>query len=300
MTNRDAANPTLRDPELVALARLFADDEATPAQRADFESRRERLAPADRRALDDLIASERALRAATARALLASTPETPADLRARVLRAAHADSRDEHAGPPVLFRLVRANWAFAAAAAILLALVAGMLVLSTTASRGPMWTEQDGASASLVNFLASEHSRCSEVGSSHANRKLTTRDPQDAVALVARFVPIDPARLLDAAGEGYIFLGAGPCAVPGGGSSIHLVFVSDDESCAPVSIFLQDASSRSPDHLPGSPVSLGHCPDGSALRMARVHDASGHDALLYIAAPTDALADDIIARLARR
>lgn len=299
MTNRDDANPTLHDPELGALVRLLADEEATPAQRADFDARRERLTPEARRALDDLVASERALRAASARALLASIPPTPSDLRDRVLRAARADAhpRDQRAATPARFTFLRANWAFAAAAGVLLALVAGMLVLSSSAFRAPVWSEHEGASASLVSFLASEHSRCAEIGSNHANRKLSTRDPRDAAALIARFVATDPDRVLNAVGEGFRFLGAGPCAVPGGGASIHLVFVSDDESCAPVSVFLQDASARSPDTLPGAPVSLGHCPDGSALRMARV-DIRG--ALLFVAAPTDELADQIVARLAGR
>lgn len=286
MTNRP-------DAELGALLRLVADDEASPAQRADFDARRARLAPASQRELDALLQAERELRAATARAILAHTPPTPADLRARVLDASR---RAERPRSP-LSRIARAHWAYAAAAAILLVAVSGVLVLSNASWRGTHWTEQSGPTPTLVGFLAAEHSRCSTVGASGPDRKLTARTRDEAIALVARYVPSDPQRVLDAVGPEYRLLGAGPCHVPGGGTSIHVVFVADDPACAPVSVFLQDCANRPPETLPSGAVSLGYCPDGAALRMARVDDRG---CLVYIAAPSDDLADAIAARLGAR
>ena len=213
-----------------------------------------------------------------------------------------ASVADAEAPTPLLPRLLRANWAYAAAAAILLALVAGMLVLSAASWRGTHWTEAEGPSATLVNFLSNEHARCSAADSKYASRKLPVRTEADALDLIRRYSPADPDRVLRAAAAaGYRFSAAGPCHVPGGGTSIHIVFVAaadaDDEACAPVSVFLQDCSARGPESLPAGPVSLGHCPAGSALRMARL---GGDGCLIYIAAPSDDVADAIVARLAGR
>lgn len=295
MTLRDdhSTNHTPSGPgpgDLGALVRAVADGEASPAH---LDALRATLAPADCAALDATVEAERRLRAATARCLCAACPPAPADLRARVLAAtapAQTGARPD-ALSLRLFRLFRGNWALVAAAAILLTVVAGLLILPTIAPGAGTWPPDDAARASLVSFLGGEHSNCAPL-TRYAERKLPIRDRVAAETFVARWTP-EPVRVLNAAGDGYRLVGVGPCGVPGGGDSAHMVFAPIAGEGAPISVFLQDATARRPQALPRTLASLGETSDGQVVRVF-MHGAC----LVYVVAPSDADAARIAANLA--
>jgi hypothetical protein len=283
--------------ELGALLRAVADNEATPDQVAALDAARAKLSDADHAALEATIDAERSLREATSRCMCASCPCAPSDLRARILAAVRQDerspsgapssaptpipsgrSRDDHG--PFLFRAFQRNWAFAAAAMIVLATVVGFLVLPTIAPNNHTWPPDEGARTQLVSFLGGEHGKCAPA-SRYADLKLSIRDRVRAEAFIAQWTP-DAAQVLTAAGDDYRFLGAGPCGVPGAGDSVHMVFAPDDDSHATISVFLQDAAGREPQAMPRTLAQLGETAEGQVIRAFRHNDC-----LVYVVAPTD-------------
>lgn len=304
MTSRDNHSPNhphrASADELGALVRAVADGEATPEQLKTLASARARLSPGDAAALDATIQAERDLRAAADRCMREACPPCPADLRERVLaEATRADTGPSSAPTPVsdrddrepfLFTLVRRNWAFAAAALIALVAVAGMLVLPVVAPSSGVWPPEAAQRQTLVAFLGQEHGNCAPM-ERYAELKLPIRERVRAEAFISQWSP-DAERVMESAGAGYSFLGVGPCGVPGGGASMHMVFAPTDASRAPISVFLQDASSREPDALPRTMAQLGETADGQVVRAFRHGDC-----LVYVVAPTEDDAERIAANL---
>ncbi len=301
MTSRDnhipSRSPQSLEGELGVLLRAVADDEATPEQVAALDAARARLSAADRAALDATIDAERSLRVATSRCMCTSCPCAASDLRSKILTAVRDDERASSSAPssapapvasrpdaddrgPFLFRAFRHNFAFAAAALIVLATVVGFLILPTIAPNHNTWPLEDGARVQLVNFLGGEHVKCAPAGR-YADLKLTIRDPEPAAAFIAQWTP-DAARVMTAAGADYRFLGVGHCAVPGAGDSMHMVLAPTDGSHSSISVFLQDASSRDPQAMPRTVAQLGDTADGQVIRVFRHNDC-----LVYVVAPTD-------------
>lgn len=301
MTSRDnhipRRSPQSLEGELGALLRAVADDEATPEQVAALNAARAKLSDDDRAALDATIDAERSLRAAASRCVCASCPPCPSDLRSKILAAVRDDERSSSGAPssapapissrrerddrgPFLFRAFRTNFAFAAAALIVLATVAGFLVLPILAPNHNTWPLEDAARAQLVSFLGGEHDRCAPA-SRYAQLKLSIRDRVPAEEFIARWTP-DAPRVLAAAGDNYRFLGTGPCGVPGAGDSMHMVFAPTDGSHSSISVFLQDASGRDPQAMPRTVAQLGQTADGQTIRAFRHNDC-----LVYVVAPTD-------------
>lgn len=283
--------------ELGTLLRAVADREATPELIVALDAARAKLSDADRAALDATIDAERSLREATARCIRASCPPCPSDLHARILAAARQGERTSPVAPssaptPIatarsrddrssfLFHAFQRNWAFAAAAMIVLATVLGFLVLPTIAPNHRTWPPDESARTQLVSFLGSEHGNCAPA-SRYADLKLTIRDRARAEAFIAQWTP-DAAQVLTSAGDDYRFLGAGPCSVPGAGDSVHMLFAPEDDSHATISVFLQDAAGREPQALPRTLAQLGETADGQVVRAFRHNDC-----LVYVVAPTD-------------
>lgn len=283
---------------LGGLLRAVADGEASPEQVASLERATANLSSKDRAAIESTIRAERSLREATARCMCASCPPCPDALRARVLAAA-GQTRDDDAAPssaptptrregrdgsdaggPFVFRLFQRNWAFAAAAIIVLATVVGFLVLPTLAPNRGVWPPDESSRARLVSFLGQEHDHCAPLGR-YADLKLSIREAERAEAFIERWTP-DAERVLAAAGPSYRFLGVGPCAVPGAGDSMHMVFAPTDALHAPISVFLQDASGREPQALPRTLAQLGETADGQSVRAFRHGDC-----LVYVVSPTE-------------
>ena len=280
--------------ELGALLRAVADNEATPEQVAALNAARAKLSDADRAALDATVRAERSLREATSRCMCSSCPCAAPDLRSKILAAVRDDQHAPSGAPssapsplsrrddraPFLFRAFRANFAFAAAALIVLATVAGFLVLPILAPNHNTWPLEDAARAQLVSFLGGEHDKCAPA-SRYAQLKLSIRDREPAEAFISKWTP-DAARVMTAGGENYRFLGVGPCGVPGAGDSLHMVLAPTDGSHASISVFLQDASSRDPQAMPRTVAQLGETADGQTIRAFRHNDC-----LVYVVAPTD-------------
>ncbi len=279
MTTNENHNPnrTHRSPlgELGEVVRLVADGEATREQRAALERAAARLSPADREALEATIEAERSLRTATDRCLCDACPPCPADLRERVLHAVRADDavassapavQDDNRGPFV-FRLFQRNWPLAAAAAILLAALVGLFVLPIVAPNSHVWPPDQAARVQLVSFLAGEHNNCAPM-TRYSELKLPIRERPEAERFIAQWTP-DAPKVISMAGPDFRFLGVGPCGVPGGGDSLHMVFAPADAEHAPISVFIQDASSRDPQALPRTMAQLGETAEGQSVQAFR-------------------------------
>lgn len=298
MTNR--SHPSSLD-ELGAAVRAVADGEATPEQRKALEAARARLSPRDAAALDATVAAERSLRDATGRCMRDACPPCPADLRGRIAAAASAErgaapssapapvDRDDNRGPFVL-AMFRRNWAFAAAALIALVAIASLFALPILAPRYNTWPPDAAARQSLVSFLGQEHGNCAPMGR-YADLKLQVREPVAAAEFISRWTP-DARAVMNAGGDEYAFLGVGRCAVPGAGASMHMVLAPAAPGHGAISVFLQDASSRTPDAMPRTIAQLGETADGQVIR-AFAHG----ECLVYVVAPTDEDAERIAKNL---
>ncbi len=71
------------------------------------------------------------------------------------------------------------------------------------------------------------------------------------------------------AGPDYRFVGVGPCGVPGGGDSMHMVFAPVGAEGAPISVFMQDATARNPQAMPRTLAQLGETAGGPFVPASR-------------------------------
>lgn len=158
-----------------------------------------------------------------------------------VLRPAMGDTRD------------RSFWArsapqwLAAAAAIALAVtlvVAGINRVTGPAPDSPFTIRE---AAAVSSYVTRAHESCSDFGA-YYERKFSLRTIDEAVEHVddyLSFVPEDLRgkleRLEDA---GFTFAGLGPCAIPGEGRSVHLIYRPANESRSTLSLFIQETGER--------------------------------------------------------
>jgi len=96
--------------------------------------------------------------------------------------------------------------------------------------------------AELVGFMADEHDRCATfTPAALAKFSVTTLDQACEEAGSYLRTPLDPDSLLPGH---YTFAGYGPCRVPGGGKSVHMIYRTDEPGFVPISLFIQERSDR--------------------------------------------------------
>ncbi len=209
--------------------RRAADGELTRDDSEAFErSLHER--PEDRARVE----FERSLRAGVGRVMGAE--RAPRGLRERIVASLRAGSQTS--GRP---RSVLRRYAFVpvAAAAALLLTSAAMFLLPEgpppPAPAGQPWRADFGAR--LVGFVEREHNSCAAFGA-HQRGKMKFKDPAAAEAALRRLVGAAPKAIV-LEDIGYTFVGLGPCAVPGGAPSAHMIYRSSDGQGPALSVFVQ-------------------------------------------------------------
>lgn len=237
--SRDAHNgagaasdePGFGEDSIGSMLRLAADDELSRAQREQLAA----ALPADEAAAR--VAFERQLRSACARVMVADEREFPAvsaGLRESVERivkrsaavAAPAVDEPRRHAPRTSPRVQRTGrrvprLAWVSLAACLL-IVAGFVVIRLVTPAPTFIESPERGRVALVGFLGSEHRRCA-LDDDALKSKMTV---YQLAAASTKFTKLLGGELSAEAIEkaGYEFLGSGRCAVPGGGSSIHMIF----------------------------------------------------------------------------
>jgi len=223
------------------LLRAAADDELTASQAYELEQHL-REHPEDRRVIE----FERALRRVIAGAASQAAPAHLQDRIARLYGSAGAAGSTGEVRPVTSLRPRFARPSRMLALAATVAIVAtGVIVVV-----GPSLSESPGTVAvspqyrtSLVSFIGSQHEEC-ELHADQIGPRFKTSDMDEVPAEFGRIlgeVP-DVGRMGE---HGFTLLGAGPCAVPGRGESVRMVFESSkagtpgDTQKALVSIHIQ-------------------------------------------------------------
>ncbi len=252
MTNHESDNGLLRGREEVErpsrrteLVRAAADGELTAA---DEKALQAHLAahPDDRAVIE----FEHRVR----RAIAASVSGAPSQaLRARISRLTNESvsqsaplrfQPDPMSAAPRMIRTVR--WLAVAAS---VGLVAGLVYLTIQPSGTlppPGQLVAESHRVSLVSFVSRQHDEC-ELHADMVGSKLRISELDKVPAAFSEVLGKEPdlGRLDDC---GLKFMGAGPCAVPGRGRSVHLIFdagsaQADRGGRTPmVSIFVQQDS----------------------------------------------------------
>ena len=251
MADQNPHNPNDQTAQLpsdlsdAARVRAIADGELAPENAGDAER---------------AVGFERELRSAVSRAM-SEPAAAPAGLREQILArldAEHAaDDRPisftEHKHQAeressALFSLLPR---FAAIAAVLLlsatVLWVGVQQFSGSTPAGPEGLSLQTVSSQL-QFVQREHDRCSDIGSGNFTPKIVATDVQQAREFAESQLGCGGERLAAAIARmdesGYSFIGVGACAVPGGGRSVHALFVPQadrPDSVQPVSVFLLES-----------------------------------------------------------
>lgn len=203
------------------LLRAAADEELNADEQRSLQGHLDRH-PEDA----NVIEFERRLRNAVRR--VGQVPAPSWNLRDRVVEAANR-------------RPTAAPWAWGLAAAVLVIAGAALLIRSWP---GPVPAPaMSPYQVQLSTFLAEHHDLCL-IDAETAAREFTVTDLERVPSIFGPFLG-SPVRLGDLAQAGLKFWGAGACAVPGGGRSVHLFFELSGESPRGVSLFVQ----RDPDKL---------------------------------------------------
>lgn len=210
---------------------------------------------------DQRMAFERDLRAAVARAM--GDAASPPTLRERIIDAIRAHKGGLSAAErlrmvrpedhPTVYRarpaLRKQLWLAAAAAMVI---VVGLLAMNPGGMIrwGPPVIASSGVPVNritrFVSFTVDQHEGCAGF-ERHFKRKMTARTQADAIRTAIEILSKVPSvlelRSADLAAAGYHFAGLGPCAVPGRGRSVHMLY-KPDPSIAPgapvVSLFAQE------------------------------------------------------------
>lgn len=202
------------------------------------------------------VSFERDLRDAVGRVMGADA--APAGLRDDLVRAmrdeASSDGGLRLVGTPArpARPSLRPSWWLAAAAGI--ALVVSVVLFRPVTGPSPVSPGRPQASPGeasrhfvrLVAFVSEQHDACAAFGE-FFDAKITSRSREEARAAASELLGRIP-RHLDLRSEsivkaGYRFAGLGPCAVPGKGPSVHMLFRADPVVApgAPiVSVFVQE------------------------------------------------------------
>lgn len=139
---------------------------------------------------------------------------------------------------------------FARIAAVAAVLALGSVLLYQGIQQmggGPSATTAVEMVSNQLQFVQREHSRCSDLANNAFATKIVTSDVEEARAYAEQELGCGGKRLADAIARmqqvGYTFAGVGPCKVPGGGRSIHALFVPNQPSIGldPVSVFLLES-----------------------------------------------------------
>ncbi len=222
--------------EPAVILRAAADDELLPEQQISLQSHLAQN-PGD----DARISFERELRVSCARVMAA--PAAPAGLREKIAARLEADRADDEGGPAPIsinsagvdrFFWTRARRAASMAAAILVLVAVAVVYRQTQVLSYAM---------QLSSFVTGEHDRCF-TPKGEIISKFTIADAADIQAASLDWLGEDQD--LDDLGVGEMiananltFLGAGRCAVPGQGSSGHLIFESQSDPGRTISLFVQ-------------------------------------------------------------
>lgn len=281
--NQDQRNDA-REPSIAELLRRAADDELTRPQRALLEAH---LAahPEDATRVE----FERNLRRQVATAMTGQ--RAPQDVREAALRAMQSVSEIDEAPAPIA-RRERSFWAryplvapLALAAALLLAISAGIIV-QRSGSPDSMWLTE-AQQASVVTFVDKEHDRCAAMECS-GNPKWIANTLDTARAALTDYMGVAPERL-DLTDTGFTLTGAGPCHVPGGGKSMHLLYRSGQELTSPsMSLFIQETAS---DTAIDPSCFCDKMDEGEVLMWRR------NGLAYYLVCPSDEIANQALATL---
>lgn len=211
--------------ERLARLRAAADDELSPEEAAELErSLVER--PGDRA----IIAFERNLRGAIARLDASAAPPI---LRDRVRAQLARDSRPRREG--VLGRIGVPAWlAIAASVAIVTALSIALLSRSGDPDAGGI---APPLRAALVAFVGGQQRECelhADLIPEHYRIARLEQVPAEFRRILGRTPEL--GRVEE---EGFVLLGAGPCAVPGRGHSVRMV-LGVGEARSIVSLYVQE------------------------------------------------------------
>jgi hypothetical protein len=223
------------------LVRLAADGELSERDAARLEALR-----AGNPQIDHAIEQERALRAAVGRVM--GSVAAPHGLRERVvagLRESEAadagvESRGEQTRRTEFWR--RRSVAGAIAAALLMALTAGLLWQALSLSRVPLDETQMAFRQQLVGFVSSEHARTLGSESARESKLVMHEEVQASAALTEKLA--HRVALPDCGARKLKFLGAGFCKVPGQGASAHLMI--QPEIGPMLSLFVKEYSGELP------------------------------------------------------
>lgn len=232
--------PSLR----AQLLRAAADGETTTQQAAAIKEHL-RDNPEDA----SVIEFERQLRQSIA-SLGADSVSDQLRRRVRALAAAPPDAASSPVGRITPAGRGANRW-FAIAASLAVIVAGGYVVVRTLQSGTQLQVPlalDDAYRASLVSFVSIHHEQC-ELHAEMAMRELkfTNLDeiPSEFAAVLGTTVDVGSPAI-----SGFHFMGGGPCAVPGGGESVHMVFEADDATLAKrtpmISLFVQQDSGTIP------------------------------------------------------
>lgn len=212
------------------LIQSLADDELPPESAADL-ARRIAADEALQAEVAAAVRFERELRSRVGAVMSEAAPGCPPGLADRIRSSLAAADRAGRAAPskaaPRRWRRLFVNPQRASVSAI----AASLLLIAGAVLFGIFGRPIDSMvvrAAEAATFAALEHQRC---GSEAArNEKFTWSDPVIASArmheYLGRTVPIN-----DLTPEGYRFVGAAKCAVPGAVRSCHLLYLRDCAGC---------------------------------------------------------------------
>ncbi len=239
ITNRD-----------ITTIRLYVDGESAPEEKRAVEERLERDAE-----FRDRVEFERSLRERIGVVLGTSAASAPEGLSEQIraaLASADFETVEEAAPvnlPPEPHREqvsndrrwslwggpVRVNYLAVAAC---LALVSGAVLWGIFGS--PINNFVPGQAdmvGDIATFTAQEHIRCAD---SEENRaaKAKYHDPEKTLEALQEHLSLvgPPPILFDFTDIGYDFYGGGPCMVPGGEPSFHLIYIHPSEHDQPVKL----------------------------------------------------------------
>ncbi len=236
MSSHEHDNQNQGDLSIAQLLRCAADDELTPEQHERLEAH---LAahPEDRQRID----FERLMRERVSGVMAGDV--APASLRVSVEKAL----RGEGDAPSTIGGDVTKSRSFWSGGRGLMAMAAivviGMTLSIVMRSTLRPHAAPEGWNAygvQTVSFIEGEHDKCAK-RPEYLQRKLTHTEIAEASNWAANHLGSLPASL-DISQMGYEFVGLGPCAVPGDGASVHLLYRADENPDQMISVFIQKAS----------------------------------------------------------
>jgi len=228
-----AGTGNLGESDVASLLRRAADDELNPGERATLDAHL-KAHPEDAQRIE----FERRLRAACGRVM--SRVTTPAKL-GRHVQGAVALERRQREGLFMAQTRRRSFWAGARRAMSVAALLAIGALASFMFQQVPLGGHAEAYDLRLAGFVNAEHARCC-TNSGYSHRKFAVADLSEVPDAFAELLGSRP-EVTGLEGTNIEFAGAGRCAVPGRGASIHMLFrVPDPDGGEPVeaSIFVQE------------------------------------------------------------